>query len=286
MDKELIADYQCICGEGPLWHPDEQRLYWLDLSTGRMLRYDPATGYHEQCYEGDVVGGFTIQADGALLLLMGDGVAKTWRDGKLTTVMDGIPAERGSTFNDCIADPKGRVYSGTVMNDKNRRGRLYRLDTDKSLAVMTGDVGNANGLGFSPDLKRMYFTDSAAYRIYAFDYDQETGNINNQKTFVHGPEEDGLPDGMTVDAEGYVWSAHWGGSCVIRYTPDGREDARIEFPVKQVSSVTFGGPDYSDMYVTTAGADNRAENGPGAGALFRVRPGIKSVPDFRSRIGL
>ena len=98
--------------------------------------------------------------------------------------------------------------------------------------------------------------------------------------------EDGLPDGMTVDAEGYIWSAHWDGSCVIRYAPDGREERRIHFPAKQVSSVTFGGADYTDLYVTTAGGTEKEKQGPGAGALFHVNPGIQGLPEFPSRIGL
>jgi D-xylonolactonase len=91
---------------------------------------------------------------------------------------------------------------------------------------------------------------------------------------------------MTVDAEGYVWSARWDGGCLVRYAPDGSEERRITFPAKKVSSVTFGGPDYTDMYVTTAGGDKKAEEGPGAGALFRLRLGIQGVPEFRSRLGL
>lgn len=285
MEKELIADYQCVCGEGPLWHPDEQRVYWLDITKGRMFRYDPASGHHEQVYEGTPIGGFTIQPDGALLLFMQKGAIKLWREGELTTVIEEIPEERESQFNDVIADPKGRVYCGTLPT-KDRLGRLYRLDTDGTLTMLVEGIDCSNGMGFTPDLKRMYYTDSTKYEIYLFDYDQDTGNLSDQRIFVQGPEEDGLPDGMTVDAEGYIWSAHWDGSCVIRYAPDGHEERRIHFPAKQVSSVTFGGPDYTDLYVTTAGGDNKEENGPGAGALYRVRPGVVGVPEFRSRIGL
>ena len=289
MKPELIADYQCVCGEAPLWHPDEQRVYWADLEKGCMFRYHPASGHHEQVYQAEsrdqFFGGCTLQADGALLLFMARGAVRTWRDGKMTTLIDEIPDERKSIFNDVIADPKGRVFCGTVPVD-DRLGRLYRLDTDGSLTLLVEGIDCSNGMGFTPDLKQMYYTDSTRYEIYIFDYDQDTGAISNQRIFVKGPEEDGLPDGMTVDAEGYVWSAHWDGSCVIRYAPHGREDMRVEFPAKQVSSLIFGGPDYTDMYVTTAGGDDKEKNGPGAGALFRANVGIKGVPEFRSRIGI
>src|SRR5689334_474054 len=105
MELELIADYACICGEGPLWHPTEQRLYWTDIEKGGMFRYAPATNTHEMFYEGPTVGGFTVQADGALLLFGNRGAVTTWRDGQMTTVVEEIPEERDSRFNDVIADP-------------------------------------------------------------------------------------------------------------------------------------------------------------------------------------
>lgn len=285
MESELIADYQCVTGEGPLWHAGEQRLYWIDIPTGRMFRYHPATGTHEQCHEGEVVGGFTIQADGALLLFMARGAVKTWREGRLTTVVGEIPDERESRFNDVIADPAGRVFCGT-MPAGDQPGRLYRLDTDGTLTKLLDGIGVSNGMGFTPDRQQMYYTDSARREIYLFDYDQGTGAITNRRVFVQTPAGEGVPDGMTVDAEGYVWSARWDGGCLVRYAPDGTEDLRIRFPARKVSSVTFGGVDYTDIYVTTAGGNNRAEEGPGAGALFRLQLGIRGASEFPSRVGL
>ena len=285
MEPELIADYRCVIGEGPLWHPDERRLYWIDIATGRIFRYEPATERHELCYEGEVIGGFTIQADGALLLFMAKGAVKIWREGTLTTVVDEIPDERASRFNDVIADPAGRVFCGT-MTSPEHAGRLYRLDTDARLTKVVEGVGTPNGMGFTHDRKQMYFTDTHAHEIYLFDYDQATGAISRQRVFVKVPEGEGGPDGMTVDAEGYVWSARWGGSCLVRYTPKGVEERRIAFPAKKVSSVTFGGDDYTDIYITTAGGDHKDTEGPGAGALFRLRLGIRGVAEFPSRVGL
>ena len=285
MEPELIADYACVTGEGPLWHPDEQRLYWVDIPKGRLFRYEPASGQHEQCLEGEALGGFTIQADGALLLFMARGAVKIWRAGELTTVIDEIPDERSTRFNDVIADPAGRVFCGT-MPTAERPGRLYRLDPDGTLTKLLDGIGCSNGMGFTLDRRQMYYTDSTAHEIYLFDYDQATGAITNRRVFARNAPEEGMPDGMTVDAEGYVWSARWDGGCLVRYAPDGTEERRIAFPARKVSSVTFGGPDYTDIYVTTAGGDNKAAEGWGAGALFRLNLGIRGLPEFRSRIGL
>ncbi len=286
MQPELIADYACECGEGPLWHPMEKRLYWLDIVNPRMFWYDPATGHHEQFNVGRTVGGFTIQADGSLLLFMDRGSIGTWRNGKLRMIVDEIPDERETRFNDVFADSMGRVFCGT-MPAKDRLGRLYRLDRDGSLHMVMYNVGCSNGMGLSLDRKTLYYTDSEAYAIYTFEYEEATGSLRNRRTFVAHSKDLGLPDGMTVDAHGNVWSAHWGGNCLICYDRTGTETTRIGFPAKKVSSVVFGGDDYSDMYVTTAGGENKADEGEGAGALFRLRiPGVRGLPEYYSRIGL
>ena len=290
MEPEVVADRSCPLGEGPLWHPIERRVYWLDYVRGELYKYDPATRSHEKLYEGRRVGGFTFQADGGLLLLMDGPSVATWRDGVLEYVFEGLPGERDAHFNDGIADPAGRVFSGTVPNDQSRAaerlGRLYRLDAGATTTLLLDGIGISNGLGFAPDGKQMYYTDSYARQIYVFDYDVDTGNISNKRVFVETPPTDGVPDGMTVDAEGYVWSARWDGWALHRYAPDGTEDRRIRFPAKKVSSLTFGSDDLTDIYVTTAGGDDKEHEGEGAGALFRVEAGIRGRPEFYSRIGL
>jgi len=285
MDPQVIADYQCHTGEGPLWHPDEKRLYWVDIPQGRLFRYDPATGQHEQIYQGEQIGGFTLQEDGALLLFMAQGAVRIWRNGTLTTLMDSIPGEEDSRFNDVIADPAGRVFCGT-MPTADRLGNLYRLDTDLALHHLLGGVGTSNGLGFTPDRQQLYYTITREKRIYLFDYDEATGATTNQRIFVESADAPGSPDGLTVDAEGFVWSARWDGACLIRYDPTGKEERRVEFPTPKVSCVTFGGPMYTDMYVTTAGGQDRAANGATAGALFHLDLGIQGKPEFRSRVKL
>ena len=168
-----------------------------------------------------------------------------------------------------------------------RPGRLYRLDTDGSLHVALEGVTVSNGMGFTPDRRHMYYTDTRPRRIYLFDYDENTGALSNQRVWLQVPEGVGGPDGMTVDAQGFVWSARWDGSALYRYTPEGAEDPRISFRVRKVSSAAFGGPDLSDLYVTTAlSGGDRALEGAGAGGLFRLQPGVRGLPEFFSRVNI
>jgi D-xylonolactonase len=201
--------------------------------------------------------------------------------------VDELPGEEALRFNDVIADPMGRVFCGTIASAEGKQdrslGRLYRLDTDGAVTKVLDDVGISNGMGFTPDLRRMYFTDTLR-GIDLFDYAQATGEIGGRRPFVRVPKGGGSPDGMTVDAEGNVWSARWGGHAVFKYNPAGKEIGKVVFPTGAVSSVTFGGDDYTDMYVTTAGGHDKARNGPTAGALFRVNIGVKGVPEFYSRL--
>lgn len=285
MQPEVIADYACECGENPLWHAVEKAVYWCDIPAGRIFRFLPKTGNHEQIYHGELVGGFTIQTDGSLLLFMARGSVKLLRGGKLVTVIDEIGSERETRFNDVIADPEGRVFCGT-MSTAQRAGRLYRLDPPSKLTLLLEGIGCSNGLGFTPDLKHLYYTDSLARTIYIFDYDQKSGEISNRHVFVQVPEEDGLPDGLTVDSMGYIWSARWDGSSIVRYTPGGKLDRRILLPAKKITSLVFGGEDLREIYITTGGGENKPAEGAGAGALFRLIQEISGTPEFCSRIGL
>ena len=285
MELELIADYQCQVGEGPMWHPTERCVYWLDIPSGRLFRYDPESKSHRLFFEGPQIGGFTLQTDGTLLLFMEKGAVAVLRDGSLDYVLKEVSAERETRFNDVIADPAGRVFCGT-MPAPDHPGSLYRMDLDGSIRSVLSGIGISNGMGFTPDEKQMYFTDSPTHNIYLFDYDIASGELSNQRVFVNTGENDGIPDGMTVDAQGYVWSARWDGSSLVRYAPDGSQERRVWFPARKVSSVVFGGEDMTDMYVTTAGGQDKEGEGPGAGCPYRLNLGIKGKPEYLSRVGL
>lgn len=286
MPLELITDQATQIGENPLWHPNEKRLYWTDIPTGRLFRYAPATNETEQFYSGDPVGGFTFQADGSLLLFMQRGRIALWRDGDLNTLIDEIPAERESRFNDVIADPRGCVFSGT-MPTSTSGGRLYRLERDLGLIPLLENIQISNGLAFTPDRKGLYYTESEAHKIYFFNYDETTGAISNQRQWKDFSAEPGVPDGMTVDSEGCIWSARWDGGGIYRYTPAGELLEKIDIPAKKVTSICFGGDDLRDLYITTAlYGGTKANEGSGAGALFRLRVDVNGLPEFYSKIGL
>jgi D-xylonolactonase len=290
-EPRLVCDYGNHTGEGPLWHPDEEAVYWVDIPVGAVYRYHPASGEHSEVYRDDVLGGFTVQADGSLLLFGAGGRVETLDLDTLETetVVDGIRPDY--RFNDVIADPAGRVFCGTMHGD-HHRGTLYRLDTDGSLHTVEEEVHLTNGLGFTADHGTMYYTESDIHTISMYDYDEETGEVSNRRPFVEADPDEGIPDGMTVDENGHVWSARWDANCLVHYDEAGTELERVEFPAKKVSSLTFGGPDYETAYVTTAmgpgdaGKHSKEEEGPGAGALFEVDLGVAGRPEFRSRVGL
>ena len=284
MHAQLAADTTCQLGEGPLWHPMEKCLYWADIPQKKLYKYDPATGEHEMVYEGRPIGAMTLQTDGSLLFMMDGGAISTWRDGQMKVVTESVAEEADSRFNDGIADPEGRVFAGT-MKTKSRAGRLYRIDKDRSMHVMMEGVGCSNGLAFTADLKTMYFTDSTPRTIWKFDYDAVTGDIENQQTHSVIDKAMGcVPDGLTIDEDDCIWSARWDGYCVVHLDPDGRVIQQIDLPAKRVTSVCFGGDDLSQLYITTAGGEDRSKYGEKAGALFVAEPGVKGRAEFKSNI--
>ncbi len=280
---ETIVESRCKLGEAPLWHPVEECLYWADIDRGHLHRYDPVTRKHDVVLKGRPIAGITYQVDGSLLLFRDRGTVDVYRDGAIQkTLITEIPDEVETRFNDVIADPRGRVFCGTLKSG-DRLGRLYRLDPDGSCRIVLEGIGCSNGLGFTRDLKRMYYTDSTERTIWVFDYDVQTGDLSNRRDFAK-IEPPSLPDGMTVDDEDNVWSAMWDGSCVICYRPDGSVKAKIELPTGQITSVMFGGPEMSELYVTSAGNDEASDDESPAGDLFRVKPGVRGRREFPSRI--
>ena len=278
---EVVTDVNCTIGEGPLWHPDDGRIYWVDNIGEALYRYDPASGETEQIHGDDLVAAFTIQCDGSLLLFMDEGRVAHWDDGELTMVIDGIDQEQGMRFNDVIADPCGRVFAGTMSDDDWSVGRLYRLDTDGSITELM-PIELSNGLGFTPDRTGLYFTESNTNTIYKFDYDAGTGELSNQTVFQQR-DEPGMYDGLTVDSTGAVWSALWDHGALVEHAPDGTVRQTISLPTHNTTSLTFAGPDFTEAYVTTAsyGTDEDDEIG---GELLRVDLDAVGLAEFRSQV--
>ncbi len=277
---EMVANYHCRCGEGPLWDERRQALFWTDIPAGRLFRYDRASGWHEPIYRGEPVGGFTLQQDGSLLLFGADRISRMGDDGRVEVLIDGIDPDM-DRFNDVIADPRGRVYAGTMADDP-QRGGLYRVDTDGSVRCLFRGTGCANGMGFTPDRRGFYWTCSTTRRVFRFDYDEDTGDLTNRVELIAVPEGEGTPDGLTLDSEGTIWSARWGGFGVYKFSPAGQQLEKIELPVEKVSSVMFGGADLDELYLTTAGGADDSDTADGA--LLRVKLDVRGVVEFRSRV--
>jgi sugar lactone lactonase YvrE len=277
---EAVANYHCKVGENPLWNERDACLYWEDIDSGRLFRVRHATGEHECFYRGDTVGGFTFQDDGSLLLFEADRIATLDAQGRRRVLREGIDPDM-HRFNDVIADPEGRVFAGTI-GKSAEQGGLYRVDLDGAITPLWKGTGCANGMGFSPDLRRFYWTCSTTRRIFVADYHRASGALTNRALFYQAFESEGTPDGLTVDTSGTLWSARWGGSTLLAIGPDAQLRARIEFPVTRVSSAAFGGPELDTLYVTTAGGQVSDEAADGT--LYRVRVPARGTAEFRSRI--
>jgi len=293
---EIVADYGDLCGEGPLWNCAEQALYWTDIAGRRFYRCSWPDRRHEIVHQGFEVAGFAFNASGGFVVVNSSGIWLWDGAAERTLIADTADGHR-CALNDCIADPSGRLFTGSLFWAPDRtdyeRGCLFRVETDGSVAVVDEGFGLSNGLGFSPDNRILYFTDSAERIIYAYDYRQQDGSLRNRRVFVRVPRDQGAPDGLTVDAEGLVWSAQWFGACVVRYDPDGREERRISTPAAQTSSVAFGGPELTDLFITSAAFSDAlplappgysTENRNIGGQLYHLNAGIPGKPEHLARI--
>lgn len=286
---EAVANYRCKVGENPLWNEREGRVYWVDIETGRLFRVDHASGEHECFYRSaGMIGGFSFQADNSLLLFEEDQIGCLNEAGAYRVLARGIDPNM-VRFNDVISDPEGRVFAGTI-GKTAELGGLYRVDLSGRIECLWRGTACANGMGFTPDLRHFYWTDSTAQLIYIADYDRASGALTNRREFYRAPVDEGIPDGLCVDRAGHVWSARWGGSTLLRIGNQGQVIERVELPVSRVSSATFGGPDLNVLYVTTAGGTGSDEQGgrdePADGTLYRLQVDVPGTAPFRSRIRL
>ncbi len=277
---ELLINLHCELGENPLWNADDGCLYWSDITGGKVHRLHLATRRHEEVYSGGTVGGFTFEANGDLLLFRVSDIAVLHPDRVVETVRS-FDDEGSVRFNDVIAAPDGSVFAGTI-GKTDTSGGLFRVECDGSCTLLFRGTGCSNGMGFSPDLRTFFWTCSTRRKIFAFDYDRSTGRLSAERVLYSATEDEGIPDGMTVDREGHVWSARWDGHSIVHHAPDGTPLGTMAFPVAKVTSLCFGGPELDQMLITTAGG---TPDGSGAdGAIFRCNAGVSGPQEFRSRI--
>ena len=277
---EIVAEGRDLLGECPVWLPRLGVLQRVDITAGAIVRLDVETG-REQRHATDGHVGFALPApDGGLIAGVGRRLVRLAAPGApAETVAEVEPGVAGNRFNDAAFDPAGRLWAGTMSTARTAgAAALYRVSADGAVERAIAGVTISNGLDWSPDFTVLYYVDSTTQQIDAIAFDLDRGRLGTRRRFAAVDPRHGLPDGLTVDAEGGVWLALFGGGAVRRYLPDGSLDAEIRLPVTNPTSLAFGGADLADLYVTSAKHRLTAEQlarEPLAGSVLRLRPGVR-----------
>lgn len=278
---ELLIPCRCTLGEGPLWDEKKRVLYWSDIDGGELHAWTEATGQARRIYAGPKVGGFTLEADGALALFRVNDYVRLGDDGQCTQSRP-FQDEGAERFNDVTADPRGRVFAGTIGLSETSGG-VFRYDPDGTSRLLFRGTGVSNGMGFSPDRKTFYWTCSTTGRIFAFDYDEATGGVSRQRLIHQAQPANDIPDGLAMDRSGGFWSARWDGRRIVHHQADGKVDGAIAIPALRPTSCCFGGEKFDQLFVTSARADEAPPELTGGG-VFRVTGAGQGRPVFRSRL--
>ncbi|MBA2481125.1 MAG: SMP-30/gluconolactonase/LRE family protein [Planctomycetes bacterium] len=282
---ELVLDARAEICEGPVWSPRQRCLYWVDILCGAVHRFDPATGTDRSAHVPGTVGAVVERADGGLAVAWQHGFAGfDFETAALTPWCDPEAHLPGNRFNDGKCDPSGRFWAGTCPTSAGFQplGALYVLDAARAATRLVEGVSVSNGLCWSPDQRTLYFIDTATDRIDAYACDPHAAWLGERRTVVAIDRAvHGLLDGMCIDADGMLWSAHWGGSRVNRWDPrTGRLIQTVTLPVTNVTSCAFGGAGLDELYITTARLGLNAEQArdqPLAGGIFRLRTATVGV---------
>jgi len=280
---EIAVEARAQLGEGPIWDGASGQLVWVDIMACRVHRFTPDAEDDESADVGQPVGAVAARTTPGLVLAMRDGFGVLDTDtGDVQMIASAEAHVKGNRMNDGKCDSAGRFWAGTMAFDQSpAAGALYRLERDHSVAKMIQGVSISNGLCWSADDRSMYYIDSPTQGVDVFDFDAASGGLSNRRRVIDIPKEAGLPDGMTIDEQGFLWVALYGGGAVRRYSPEGELDLTIELPAAQITSCTFGGNDFRDLYITSAAQELSEEAlaaQPHAGALFVCRPGPAGLP--------
>jgi sugar lactone lactonase YvrE len=274
----VLAAVRAELGEGPVWDSDRDELLWVDIDRGVVHRRAHC-GSDLTMDVGQPVGCAVPRAGGGLALALRDGFALVPPDGDAPELV--VPVESGrrdTRMNDGACDTRGRFWAGTMSlgGGDSRTAALYRLDPDLRVRRILPGISVSNGIGWSPDDSTLYHVDSPRRRIDVYDFDPDAGTIARRRAAIPIAAELGMPDGLTVDAEGGIWVALWGGGTVARLSQEGVLEDRIELPASRVTSCCFGGAGLATLYVTTA--SKGAAHEPLAGSVFSCRPGVRGLP--------
>ncbi len=282
---DIATDAGAVLGEGPVWDARTRRLVWLDILPGLVHQYDPATGLDVATAMGKPVGAVAPRQAGGWVLATSTGFDLADSDFQNLRPLASMPELHPTLrFNDGGCDPAGRFLAGTIADDNRPgAGTLYRLEPDATCHLVLADLTISNGLAWAPDGRTLYYIDSTTGGIDAFDYHLNTGTISRRRRLIDVAPADGIPDGLTIDTDGCLWVALWGGAAVHRYTPAGTLDEVVRFPAANVTAPAFGGDLLDVLFITSArhGLDPaELDTQPHAGALFALSPGVAGLPPF------
>ena len=285
MTVDVVVPGGAVLGECPLWSVGEQVLYWIDIEGRAIHRFDPSTGEDARreldrrpgsMAATDVAGRFLVAAETDLAWF-------EWDRGDLAPVVECEPPGTGNRLNDGRTDRQGRFWVGSMYEDTSARrstGILHRVDPGMAVTRHRDAIGVSNGIAFSPEGSTMYFADTFAKTVWAYDYDVDTGDRSNERVFTDFAELPGGPDGACVDAEGCYWVACVRGWAVARLTPDGAVDRVIEVPVEKPSMPAFGGNGLDTLFVTSISEGTTAgTEQPHAGGLLAIDVGVSGIPE-------
>jgi sugar lactone lactonase YvrE len=276
-------------GESPIWMPDEQALYWIDIEGCKVFKYTPSTK-DLKTFEVDFpITSLWPCADGRWITAAKTGLFY-WdsKTGQSEFILDPEADAEDLRCNDAVVDRQGRLLVGTINGVvyDSPDGSIYRYDGGESIVKLDSGFACSNGIGFSPNGKTIYAADSFNNRIRAYDYDTDAGTVSGCRDFATIAAEDGFPDGLIVDSEGFVWNAHWAGGRIRRYDPSGKMEREIKLPVANTTCLAFGGEQLDELYITTAWftmSDEDRKANPTAGDLFRIKTDVKGLvePKFK-----
>lgn len=274
-------------GECPIWSTADGRLYWVDIDGRAVHRYDPESGLDEQRPAPGRPGSLALTSTSGRLLVAIEGrlAFLDWQAGEWREWIDLEPEGTGNRLNDGRCDPVSRFWVGSMFAPASAgrsTGLLHRVEPDGTAVTVRSGIGVANGLAFAPDGRIMYFADTPREVVWAYDYDVEVGEANNERVFLDFTALPGRPDGACVDEDGCYWIACVFGSTVLRVTPAGAIDRRIDLPVAKPTMPAFGGPGLSTLFITTIGGGGSHDadpSEPDAGGLFAIETGHRGLPE-------
>ena len=290
-DVRVAVASAALLGESPFWHPGERALYYCDIPGRKLQRFEPASGALAHWDFDTEPGSCAPRVDGRLLLAMRDGL---WRfdpaTGARTAVAKPPYDPKKERFNDGKCDPQGRFWVGTIYEPRDVEAATLHCLVDGELVKRAGGITVSNGLAWSPNGRTMYWSDTKAHTIYAFDFEPTSGEISGKRVFASFPIKQagqaldtygGRPDGAAVDAEGCYWVAMFEGQRLLRFAPSGELLREVRLPVRCATMPCFGGADLRTIYITTARENRPAAelaDQPFAGCVLALSVDVPGLP--------